>query len=634
MTHFSDGGPALTDEQRAVVELPWDSRALVTAGAGAGKTHTMIGRLNHLVGHPDPEEAVRPDELLVLSFSNAAVRELADRLRAQGGAARNVRPRTFDSWALELLSGAYPEIDWSTRTFNERIREATKAIEKSAVRGSTLGVPAHIVVDEAQDLVGDRRDMVETLIDVHRESLGFTVVGDDAQFVYGFQIKDPAERALEAGRFFDWVRTSFDDHEEYHLTRNFRAASAEVQEVLPYGLELGSLPFGPDAEAAAENVYERLRDLLLRQGGFPSVDDELFLTSLRTTQDRVAILTRDNRQALRVSEILFANGVEHARRRRTRDRPVPSWVADLLTRTDAATVSENKFHTLLKSVRLPEHCDTTGIWRALRQVAPARGSQGLDFGRVRQLIHQDRFPEELADPVTARVVVSTVHRAKGLEFDRVIVLTPPTTAELREMHNEVDMPAEARGLYVAMTRPRAELYHVPSPWVAKLRRMAVGERIYRGGLGQKQWQRSGIELRGGDVDHTVPAAAADGSAVAVQAYLRDKVRPGDLVEIRQIHQVMMGDGQSPPYEIFHRDQVVGEVSELFRRDLYRVLKTGRKEPNWPSALSGCRVDTVVTAAGAPAASNSAGLGPRGVWLAPRIIGLGYLERPAYEGSAQ
>ncbi|MGD6745231.1 UvrD-helicase domain-containing protein [Streptomyces sp. BH106] len=634
MTHTSDDRPTLTEEQRAIVERPWDARVLVTAGAGAGKTHTMVGRLDHLVGHPDPEEAVSADELLVLSFSRAAVRELADRLRRHGGAARTVRPRTFDSWALELLAGAYPDTDWSTRPFDERIREATAAIEKGAVESSAAGVPAHIVVDEAQDLVGDRRNMVEALIDVHRESAGFTVVGDDAQFVYGFQVEDRGERDLEAGRFFDWVRNSFDDHEEHHLTRNFRAASGEVRRVLAFGEELRSLPLGAAAQVAAEDVYDRLRSLLMDQGGFPSVDDELFLASLRTTQDRVAILTRDNRQALRVSEILYENGVEHALRRPTRDRPVPAWVADLLTRTDATTVSESRFHTLLESISLPEGNEPTGAWRALRGVAAARGSQGLDFGRIRQLIQQDRFPEDLADPVTTRVVVSTVHRAKGLEFDRVIVLTPPTAAELRAIHDEPDMPAEARGLYVAMTRPREELYHLPSPWVAKLRKIAAGDRIYRGGLGAKRWQRSGVELRGGDVDHTVPPRDADGTSVAVQAYLRDEVRPGDLIEVRQIHQVMMGEGQSPPYEILHGDHVIGEVSDTFRRDLYRILKTGRKEPIWPLAVAGCRVDAVVTAAGTPAASNSAGLGLRGVWLAPRIIGLGHLEWPAYEESAE
>ncbi|MCX3063635.1 UvrD-helicase domain-containing protein [Streptomyces beihaiensis] len=609
----------LTDEQRAVVERPWDARVLVTAGAGTGKTHTMVCRLNHLVGHPIPEEAVGADELLVLSFSRAAVRELTERLRAHGGAARTVRPKTFDAWALELLSGAYPGTDWSSRSFDDRIREATAAVRKGAVEVSAAGVPAHIVVDEAQDLVGDRRDMVETLIDVHRESLGFTIVGDDAQFVYGFQIEDRVQREREAGLFFDWVRASFDDHEELHLTRGFRATSTDVREVLPFGDELRSLPSGAAGREAAESIYERLRLLLSEQGGFPAVDDELFLASLRATRDRVAILTRDNRQALKVSEILHEHRVEHALRRSAHDRSVPSWVVDLLGATEATTLSENRFRSVVASVSLPEGTEPAEVWRVLRSVASARGSQGLDLGRIAPLVRQGRFPEDLADPVRAHVVVSTVHRAKGLEFDRVIVLTPPTVTELRAAHPDVDMPAEARALYVAMTRPREDLYHVTAPQVRMLRRAERGDRVHL--TGRKAYQRFGVELRGGDVDHTAPFG--DALAPAVQTYLREKVRPGDAVELRRINPLPAADGQSPRYEIVHEGRAIGEVSEKFRKDWYRVMKINRIwNPNWPKSVVGCRIDSVVSAAGPSATSQAAGLGGRGVWLAPRVGGLG------------
>ncbi|MCZ9346311.1 ATP-binding domain-containing protein, partial [Streptomyces sp. TRM76130] len=98
------------------------------------------------------------------------------------------------------------------------------------------------------------------------------------------------------------------------------------------------------------------------------------------------------------------------------------------------------------------------------RVARGPGRGVVDLGRLRRLVAEGRFPDELADPETARVVVSTVHRAKGLEFDRVIVLTPPTPAELRKRHKgDLDLPAEARALYVAMTRARQDLYHADCP---------------------------------------------------------------------------------------------------------------------------------------------------------------------------
>ncbi len=40
----------LTEEQQAVVDLPVDARVLVTAGAGTGKTTTMVRRVEALTG--------------------------------------------------------------------------------------------------------------------------------------------------------------------------------------------------------------------------------------------------------------------------------------------------------------------------------------------------------------------------------------------------------------------------------------------------------------------------------------------------------------------------------------------------------------------------------------------------------
>lgn len=95
----SEDDPVLTAEQQAVVDQPWDTRLLVTAGAGTGKTHTLVRRMDALVGHIDPDEALEASELLVLSFSRAAVRELRDRIARHGEHARRVRVQTFDSWA-------------------------------------------------------------------------------------------------------------------------------------------------------------------------------------------------------------------------------------------------------------------------------------------------------------------------------------------------------------------------------------------------------------------------------------------------------------------------------------------------------------------------------------------------------
>ncbi|MFJ8595677.1 UvrD-helicase domain-containing protein [Streptomyces sp. NPDC093598] len=629
MTDAYLDSPPLTEEQRAVVEQPWDARVLVTAGAGAGKTHTLVRRLDALCGHEDPEEALEASDVLVLTFSRAAARELRERITRHGERARRVRAQTFDAWAYGVLRQAYPDNDWGATSFLERIEAAARAVEKGALEAGDARPPEHVVIDEVQDLLGARRDLVEALLDRYQESCGFTVVGDAAQSVYGFQITDLSERADETGRFFDWLRASYpDDLVELRLTKNFRASTPEARIALAHGQRLQNVT---DADEAA-SLYEEMRELLLDPAnGTGALTDPYTLDGLRDFPDTCAILTRDNRQALVVSELLHEHGVEHRLRRPLEDRPVPYWVAELLRRTESATLSEDRFRALLTEISLPYEPDPEVMWAALRRAARGPGRGVLDLDRLRRLVADGRFPDELADPERARIVVSTVHRAKGLEFDRVIVLAPPTVAELQQQFKEgLDLPAEARALYVALTRARQDLYHADRPELPIFKRAGgrANGRRFLGGW--RPYDRFGIVGESGDVcADSPPGHETDG--VATQAYLLEHVAPGHEVVLRRRHDLPLGEWQSPPYDLLHNGREIGEVSERFRQELFQVQKVNRTwDPWWPDEIHGLRVDTLESVAGSTAAGANAGLGDRGIWIAPRITGIGRYRRADYE----
>ena len=65
-----------TEEQAAVIGARWEP-ALVTAGAGSGKTETMAARVVWLVANG----LVRPEQVLGLTFTRKAAGQLADRVR-------------------------------------------------------------------------------------------------------------------------------------------------------------------------------------------------------------------------------------------------------------------------------------------------------------------------------------------------------------------------------------------------------------------------------------------------------------------------------------------------------------------------------------------------------------------------
>lgn len=267
----------LTEEQQAVVEQSWDAYVLVTAGAGAGKTHTLVRRLDALV----QRDEVKAHEILVLSFSRAAVRELTHRIARHSESARRVRVQTFDAWATTLLMDVNAAGDWRSQPFDDRIAAATEAVERGLADDWYADDLAHLIVDEVQDLVGLRRQMVQALIE-RFPNAGLTVVGDGAQAIYSFQVQDPKERAAETNGFFAWLRERFaDDLIELRLTRNFRARTQEAATALALGPAVGELSFGNEEERErADTVYQSLLGRLAAVEPIGALDDQSVLDDL------------------------------------------------------------------------------------------------------------------------------------------------------------------------------------------------------------------------------------------------------------------------------------------------------------------------------------------------------------------
>ncbi len=89
----------LNDEQRAVV-LHEGGPALVVAGAGSGKTRTVVHRIGYLIAR----RGVHPGEILAVTFTNKAADELKTRLSGLvGRAAGDLWTATFHSAALRVL---------------------------------------------------------------------------------------------------------------------------------------------------------------------------------------------------------------------------------------------------------------------------------------------------------------------------------------------------------------------------------------------------------------------------------------------------------------------------------------------------------------------------------------------------
>lgn len=89
--------------QAAVVQLPQNTRLMVDAGPGTGKTHVACERIASLVNR-----GVNANQIWVISFTRTAITEFRNRIAAlltDESDSTSVRIATLDSYAWSIQSG-------------------------------------------------------------------------------------------------------------------------------------------------------------------------------------------------------------------------------------------------------------------------------------------------------------------------------------------------------------------------------------------------------------------------------------------------------------------------------------------------------------------------------------------------
>jgi len=530
---------AVNAEQLAIVNRPPTSRTLVEADPGTGKTFTLIARSVQLSAELD-------DSILVLSFTRAVVAEIRARAAENGGA--RLVARTIDGFAAHLLLAAGSDLAGS---FDATIRAATRLVRE---RPELVPRPGHILIDEIQDLAGPRLDFVLALLAHAR--LGFTVLGDPKQAIYSWD-GEPED-------VFDLINATFDNVEHRRLSQIHRA---KVAELLHDGVTDGerllreAKPMGSLRQAA----------LVLRRGD-------------------AVVLTRTNGEALVLAQLLSDLGGSVVARQGAQARMAPAWIASFVNASPRNVWNRRHALETLPTVTGAPPADEA--WRVLRRLA--RQDEGVAAEALRRAAREPSGYDDCAFGDYG--AVSTVHRAKGLEWDDVIVLEP-----LPEEHLADD---ERRVLFVAATRARREVW--------RLRRPDFGGRLVagRGGRWERQtWQRRpvAIELKIGDVRLDHPFTTDGHSASAVQRRLADLTIGAPVL--------LVLDSASKRYLVECDGCPIAEATEEFSAAV--GLRWGKPAKK----LVGGRIVAVRSAAGDPADGEAVGLPGTGLWLAPEVVGL-------------
>ena len=436
---------ALDEMQTHVAKTPWEGKLVVHAGPGSGKTLTLIERLKFLMS-----SGVQAGEVLVVSFSVAAKEELEKRIKHadENEDIRFIHPRTLDSLATQIVKETSGSCSGS---FLSRINQA-----KEIVRISNPNPPAaidgrkHILVDEAQDIVGSRAELLLAILSRLSDTTGFTVFADVAQSIYDFQIEKGAEDAGGMGslQMIDYIESL--GARPITLENYYRSNVPAIKEICraPWAQLLD-----------AEQRVDAFNDLLARLKALPSIgalSSEIRLHELNGKTK--ALLCRTNYQVIATAAALREKN-RSTKFRISRNERIPRrphWIAKLLFGLNAQTLIDEV--SLRERFAAIDECGEAlpEVLQYLRRQLRLKKRDRMYVHHLISALNDEQSFREIVSCAGAELVIGTIHGSKGREYDSVSIFFEYTEDKLREMFS-YDKASEACTLFVGMSRAREQL---------------------------------------------------------------------------------------------------------------------------------------------------------------------------------
>ena len=422
----------LTDIQKEIINDQESQYICVAAGPGSGKTMVLVHKLASLVLMED----VKCEQLLMLTFSRLAASEFKRRLiDLIGPAAYNVEIKTFHSYCFDIL-GRKGSLDESVNIE----KEAVQMIRDNEIERERIN-KAVLVIDEAQDMSWDENELINILISTN-EDMRVILVGDDDQNIYEFR-----------GSSSKYMKRFIEVHDaaRYSMIQNHRSDRSIVR----------------FANLLAEEITERLKS----EPGIPISDSNgsvvlakyrsgnleipvLEMVRWNKTFDNTCILTRTNEEASLITGALLEAGIN----------------ARLIQNNDGFRLMDlveiRRFYGILEEgSQTPEIMHD--LWSYAKDTICEEYSRSTVLETCLRIIdgfetvNEKKYKTDLVDFLTEsqfgdyergsenKILVSTIHKAKGREFSNVYLV----------LNNCVIRTDEVRRLlYVGCTRAKNNLY--------------------------------------------------------------------------------------------------------------------------------------------------------------------------------
>ena len=435
----------LSEEQLAVLHAK-SERILVAAGPGSGKTKLLVHKVASLL----LIEEVKPEQFLMLTFSRPAAQVFKSRLlQLAGPIALAVDIHTFHGFAFQLL-GRLGDLTRSEKI----IEQATTAINEDNLSLDKVLSKTVIVVDEYQDVSQNEYNFLMAIANKIGKPR-MIVVGDDDQNIYEFR-----------GASVKYMR-QFKDEENaslFFLTVNFRSTPNIVDLSNRY---LTTVMQHVERIKTKELLKaDKSKDGLLECNFYPQ-SESLYQPLVQDIQAKfesgilagksTAVLVFSNEEAFMLFALL-----------KEKELPVR-----LLAGQDEFQLRQllelRTFETLINKVAdKNEGKIEEDDWEAAKESIKSRYKAASNLGLAMRIIvaferdNPEKFKSlwrsylaeiRLADffsPSKNYILISTMHKAKGKEFDHVWLLA--------NKHYPIHLEEKKRVLYVALTRAKFGLH--------------------------------------------------------------------------------------------------------------------------------------------------------------------------------